>query len=101
MIGDKLKEVMRLQGLNQVDIYRKTGISQSVISTWINGERQEVMSDNLRRLCKGLNVSADYLLELNEANQYINLIWEFQNAGVGLEELRELLEWVKKIKKGG
>ncbi len=61
----RLKELRLRNKLNQSKVAMDTHISQSNISGYENGNRHPD-SQNLYRLCKYYNVSADFLLELSD-----------------------------------
>ena len=62
--GKILSEVMEKQKLNQLKLAQMLGIRQSQISNWLNGKSLPGYY-SLKMLCQKLNVSADYLLEIN------------------------------------
>ena len=64
MIGDKLKETRIAAGLSQAKLCRITGMNSNMYSRYETG-KIDPYSATVRRLCLGLNVSADYLLELS------------------------------------
>lgn len=37
--SDRLKELMQIKGINQADICKQTGLTKSVISMYVNGQR--------------------------------------------------------------
>lgn len=53
--GDKLKELMKKKDLNQTALRKKTNISQSLISKYINNDNIPDL-DNINRLSKALGV---------------------------------------------
>lgn len=61
----RLKQALFENDLTQSQLMEKTGRDQSVISAWVTGKAQPNMS-SIIDLCKALNVSADWLLGLDE-----------------------------------
>ena len=64
-IGQRLKQVLNDQGMMQKELAEKIGVSEIVISRYVHGGRI-VSVPILIEICKALNVSADYLLGLDE-----------------------------------
>lgn len=62
--GNRLKEVMNLRGIKQIELAEKTGISRGALSSYISG-RWEAKSNNLYKLAYALNVSPAWLLGLD------------------------------------
>ena len=52
-------------GLSQADLARRAGLQQSALSHYESGTRRPSFT-NLKRLCRALNVSADYLIGNSE-----------------------------------
>lgn len=59
----RLKSARDRRDLSQGDLARLSKIDQTHLSHFESG-RREPNTDNLRRLCRALDVTADYLLEL-------------------------------------
>jgi len=64
MVGTQVLQRRETLGLTQEELARKSGIKQFHISLIENERVKEVRSDTLRKLARALNVSADWLLEL-------------------------------------
>ena len=47
--GD-LQAAMQRDGLNHLDVYRKTGVNPSTISLFVNGKREGVSGESILRL---------------------------------------------------
>ena len=60
---ENLKKIRIRQGLTQLQIAEATGISQSLLSKYENGERTPTCG-NLFALARFLDTSVDYLLGL-------------------------------------
>lgn len=92
--SERLKESIQDRGITQRMLATLTGTTEVSISRWANGSRLP-NADALYRLCKALDVSADYLLGLSDerANNMeklkaelldkIKKLWEDNNAGKG------------------
>ena len=63
--GEKLKELRIEQGLTQKQLAEQIGSAQSAIYYW-ESNKQEPTISALKKLCQYLNVSADYLLGLED-----------------------------------
>lgn len=62
---DRLREAMNKEGLKQVDLSRKTGISAPTISEWLKGSYL-AKQDKVAILAKALNVSPSWLMGLDD-----------------------------------
>lgn len=62
---DRLREAMNKEGLKQVDLSRKTGISAPTISDWLKG-KYLAKQDKVAILAKALNVSPTWLMGLDD-----------------------------------
>ena len=63
--GEKLKELRIEQGLTQKQLANEIGNTQSAIVYW-ESNKQEPTISTLKKLCRFFNVSADYLIGLEE-----------------------------------
>jgi transcriptional regulator with XRE-family HTH domain len=71
MIGERLKVALIMRGINQKELADLTGLTESTISHYCRDERGSFT--NLKKLCKALGVSADYLLGLdNDKRRKVN-----------------------------
>lgn len=59
MIREKVVSYVRENGIKQVYLSEKTGLSTSAISSIMNGKR-EIEVDEYCKICSALNVSLDY-----------------------------------------
>lgn len=59
----RLRIVMHARGMNSADIMRASTLGNGQVSSYLNGH-QEPRIGSLAKLCKALNVSADFLLGL-------------------------------------
>jgi len=62
---DILKDIMNEKGLNQKQLAFLMNLNQSQISEFING-RYKPGYDTIKLMCLKLNVTADYLLGLED-----------------------------------
>ena len=65
MNGERLKEAMKMRGMNQYELADASLVSAPTISHYVKGKRG-IYFDGLVSICKALNVSADYLLGLSD-----------------------------------
>lgn len=63
--AERLTEELKIAGLTQAVFASKIGVSQKSVSRWCNGQR-EPSFDMLLAICRELDVSADYILGLEE-----------------------------------
>lgn len=64
----RLQKVRELRGLTQAALARASGLEPAMLSRFEAGLHEPSMA-NLRRLCRALLVSADFLLGLSERAQ--------------------------------
>lgn len=62
---DRLREAMNKEGLKQVDLSRKTGISAPTISEWLKGSYL-AKQDKVAILAKALSVSPSWLMGIDD-----------------------------------
>lgn len=65
MLGQKIYELRRAFGWSQVELARRLSISKQTVSNWENDNIQPSI-EMLVRLAKVFNVSADFLLGLDQ-----------------------------------
>jgi transcriptional regulator with XRE-family HTH domain len=65
MFYEKIEEILKKRNLNLNKLAKGAGITQSSTSRWQNGTMPSC--EALVKICEYLNVSADYLLDLNDA----------------------------------
>jgi transcriptional regulator with XRE-family HTH domain len=66
--GQRLKVALNSRHMMQKELAEKVGVNEMAISRYIHGGRIVSVSI-LIEICKVLNVSADYLLGLNEVTE--------------------------------
>lgn len=64
-----LKDIMIDKKLNQTKLANIIGVKQSQVSEWLNGKNKPGY-DNLKTICLALNISADYLLGLDDKTKF-------------------------------
>ncbi len=64
-VGRRLKEIRMSSGLTQREVSERLGIVLQQYQTYESG-RDQMDYDKIVRVCKILNVSADYLLGIDE-----------------------------------
>lgn len=65
MLNEKIKKLRLSYNLSQVDIANRLGVSKQCVSNWENDNVQPSI-EMLVNIAKLFNVSADYLLDLDE-----------------------------------
>ena len=65
---EKAKELMKQQGINQKQLSELSGISESSLSRYLQGNKS-VRTDILINIAKALNVSFDYLSETGDDDE--------------------------------
>ena len=63
--SERIKQVIKENGISQLALAKKIGMSQSVVNNYCTGKREPTL-DVLILICKALNESADYLLGLED-----------------------------------
>ena len=63
--SDRLKQSLKDSGISQVELAKKTGLSQGIVNNYCTGRREPSL-DALFLICKALDESADYLLGIED-----------------------------------
>ncbi|HBF86132.1 MAG TPA: XRE family transcriptional regulator [Clostridiales bacterium] len=63
--SDRLKQSLKDSGISQVELAKKTGLSQGIVNNYCTGRREPSL-DALILICKALDESADYLLGIED-----------------------------------
>lgn len=71
MLNERIKELRILNGMSQVDLAARLGISKQSVSNWENDNIQPSI-DMLLKLARLFSVSTDYLLGL-ETRRYLEV----------------------------
>lgn len=94
VLSDRLKQSISERGITQRQLAALCDTTEVSVSRWVRGKRVPD-AETLYKLCKALDVSADYLLGLSEerANNMeklkaelldkIKKLWEENNGGKG------------------
>jgi len=61
IVAERIKELMKEQGLNQLRLAEKIGVKQNTISTWLLG-RKEPCITSLWSLADYFDVDIDYIV---------------------------------------
>lgn len=61
IVAERIKELMKENGLNQVRLAEKVGIKQNTISSWLNGKKEPSIT-SLWLLADYFDVDVDYLI---------------------------------------
>jgi len=63
--GEKIKELRKEKGLSLRDVEKSIGIDRNMICL-IENNKRNLTVENLLKICRFFNVSADYLVGLKE-----------------------------------
>lgn len=95
MFIEKLEETLKLKHLTMNKLAKGINFSQSATSQWKKGRMPQI--DVLKKICEYLNVSADYLLDLNiEAppiltDQELKLLEHYRQCDPGTQKNIQIL----------
>lgn len=64
-IKNRIKEEIKNSGLTTVEIAKRVGISPEMVTQYVTTKKLPKL-DTFARLCKELDVSADYILGLSD-----------------------------------
>lgn len=75
--GTRIKEALRIRGMKQSELAKKTGISKSMISEYLH-DKYEPKQGNVQLIAEALNIPINYLLGQEDnknilPNEYYNL----------------------------
>lgn len=117
MFGIRLKELRKEKSINQKELATLLKVSASTIGMYEQG-RRDPDTNTLKFLADYFDVSTDYLLgrtderdvyvikgdmvpkELREEGiEEIGILKEFKDSGLTKEEIKEIIEFAKKMKK--
>lgn len=65
LIKERLREEIRNSGMTTVELAKRVGVSPEMITQYCTTKKLPKL-DTFREICKALNVSADYILDLKE-----------------------------------
>ena len=66
LMCDKIRQVMKERKMTRQDLADKTGLSIDTIYRYLNDKKPIHKYDTLKAVCKALDVSADFLLGIND-----------------------------------
>lgn len=72
-IGNRLKDILSAEGLNQKELANGIGMTEITISRWIKGIRTPNAKE-ITKICNFLHVSANYLLCIDKEPSFDDLI---------------------------
>ncbi len=61
IVAERIRELMKENGLNQVRLAEKVGIKQNTISSWLSGKKEPSIT-SLWLLADYFDVDVDYLI---------------------------------------
>ena len=97
LIGKRISNIRKDQGLTQAELSEKVGISEKYLSRVERG-RQMPSIVVVARICEALSISSDQLLALNQITALNDSIHNVI-ADFSIDEQRHILEIIKIIKK--
>lgn len=66
-IGQKINGARYLNGMSCQELADRIGCSRELVQKWEHGERR-IHADDLKKLCEALDVSADYILGIDNTS---------------------------------
>lgn len=90
---ERLRRAMELQGLRQVDLAKRTGLSKATISQYLSAKCMP-KSDRIYLLANALNVSPEYLLGFQPAHSGTQALIDYYNM-LSPSMKEEALRYVK------
>lgn len=61
IVAERIKELMKVEGISQYALAKKLGISQSTICNWLNGKKEPSI-ESLWKLADFFGESIDYIV---------------------------------------
>ena len=98
VFSDRLKQEMKGKNVKQKVLAAETGISSVSISYYITGKRDPSLK-HLQKICTALDVSADYLLEI-ETSERKEEAKRAESAADSLYAIAEEIEAIYEMLKG-
>jgi len=90
MIADKIRELRQAMNMTQTELARALSLTRNAINSYEQGLSVPSVT-NLVELCKVFNVSADYLLELEDSTN-------IRISGLEPDEIALIYNIVEKIR---
>ena len=63
--SERLKQTLKQNGISQVELAKRINMSQGIVNNYCTGKREPSL-DALIAICKALDESADYLLDIED-----------------------------------
>lgn len=103
ILGKRIELERTRLGLNQIELAKKLNLSSSAsISQYESGDR--VPSDDIKlKMCEIFDCSLDYLLgktDIRNIEEDFRFAFHKETEGLSEDEIKEALEFYKKIKYG-
>lgn len=55
-IAERIKEIIKEKNMSQYELFKRTGVPQSTISTILNAETKTVKMSTIYEICSGLGI---------------------------------------------
>lgn len=91
--ANRIKELLEMNNMSQADFCRKTGLSRSIVSLYINGKR-EPAQDNIFAISQNFNVDPAWVMGFDVP---MNRKYATENAAI-LAKVRNDEELTKALK---
>lgn len=62
-IAKRIKEILKANNISQYELYKKSGVPQSTISTILNSEIKTVKLSTIYEICSGLRIELAYFFD--------------------------------------
>lgn len=98
----KIEELRKKMGLSQEDLAKKLNMTQQRISAYEKGKREPDL-ETLKLFADFFNVSTDYLLgktDIRNIEEDFKFAYHKETEGLSEDEIKEALDFYKKIKYG-
>ena len=73
MLGEQLKKALKKRGMEQREVAKQLGVSESTLSKHVNGTRMQKQEKTILQLCEILNVTPNYLFGYEEDNPWCQI----------------------------
>ena len=61
IVAERIRELMKVEGISQYALAKKLGISQSTICNWLNGKKEPII-ESLWKLADFFGETIDYIV---------------------------------------
>lgn len=62
-IAKRIKEILKINNISQYELFKRSGVPQSTISTILNSEIKTVKLSTIYEICSGLEIELDYFFD--------------------------------------